>query len=161
MTLEELEKRVQVLEDIEAIKKLKMRYSRANDHKNHVNHPEEYNEIFTEDGVWDGKQFGLYKGRKEIIAALTRLAPRFVFSLHYFTNPDITVEGDKAYGRWCVWMPATMTVGNTKRGVLLAGYEDDEYVKINGRWWQTRMTLDVGFLTDIEEGWHSKTIIEV
>ena len=51
MTLEELEKRVQVLEDVYAIQNLKAKYCQlADDNYN----PEETIKLFTEDGLWDG-----------------------------------------------------------------------------------------------------------
>lgn len=160
MTLEELAKKVQVMEDIEAIKQLKYRYAKANDHRNHVQHLEYLNEVFVENGVWDGKEFGVFKGRKQIIAAITELAASFSFSHHFFTNPDITIDGDKAHAHWCVWAPHTMTCEGGDKGLLLSGYVDDDFVRIDGRWWQTRMELDVGFLADYDEGWHKNMIAD-
>lgn len=154
-SLEELEKRVQVLEDLEAIKKLKAFYAKACDDKYN---PELMMEVFTEDAVWDGgKEFGVYRGRKEICDFFRQVSGSIVFAVHYFMVPDITIEGDKAYGQWYLWQACTLE-GN--RAVWLAAYEDDKYEKIDGRWWQSEMKLTLLFETPYEKGWHKKRIID-
>ena len=55
MTLKELEKKVQALEDLEEIKKLKVRYAKYIDDNFKV---EKLGELFTEDAVWGGKRGG-------------------------------------------------------------------------------------------------------
>jgi nuclear transport factor 2 (NTF2) superfamily protein len=155
MTLEKLAKRVEVLEDIEAIKKLKARYAQACDNKYN---PEEMGMIFTEDAVWDGgEEFGVYRGRKEIKEFFKKVSSDLIFAVHYFMAPSITIEGNKAHGRWYLWQAATLK-GN--RAVWLAGLEDDQYEKINNCWLQKEMRLKLLFLTPYEEGWHKKKIID-
>ena len=151
MTLEELEKRVQVLEDIEAIKKLKARYAQAADDNYN---PEKLSSMFTEDGVWDGgKELGVYKGRKEIYDFFKQTSDSIIFAVHYFMAPDITVEGDKAYCRWYMWLPATLK-GN--KAVWIAGLEDDKYEKIRGQWLMKEMKLTILFQAPYEHGWAKK-----
>ena len=53
MSLESLEKRIQVLEDIEEIKKLKHRYCALCDADYDA---DALAELFTEDAVWDGQE---------------------------------------------------------------------------------------------------------
>ena len=121
MTLEELEKRVQVLEDIEAIKKLKALYAKACDN---MYDPDMMMEVFAEDAVWDGgEDLGVYRGRKEIYDFFKGASDMLTFALHYFIAPDITVEGNKAQARWYLWQAATMK-GN--KAVWLAAFEDDK-----------------------------------
>jgi hypothetical protein len=60
---QELEKRLQTLEDIETIKRLKARYCAMCDAG--------YDSdglagLFTEDAVWDGGSFGRFEGREAI-----------------------------------------------------------------------------------------------
>ena len=65
MTLEELQKRLQYLEDLEAIKTLKFRYAEA---VNEKPRPEEAAKLFTENGVFEGDEtLGRYQGRNEIM----------------------------------------------------------------------------------------------
>ena len=154
-SLEELEKRVQALEDLEAIKKFKAFYAKACDDKYN---PELMMEVFTEDAVWDGgKEFGVYRGRKEIYDFFKQVSESIVFAVHYFIAPNITVEGNKAHGRWYLWQACTF---KDNKAVWLAAFEDDKYEKIDGRWWQKEMKLTLLFETPYEEGWHKKRIID-
>lgn len=163
-TLEELEKRIQVLEDLEAIKKLKARYAQLCDDKYHAGVVKgkedlelianEIAKLFTEDAVWDGgKEFGICKGRKEIYEHFRQAGLKF--AVHYFVMPHITVEGNKARGRWYLWQAATM---RDDTPVWQAAFEDDEYVKINGRWLQNYMKLTILFLTPYDQGWVKRRI---
>src|SRR5207248_104379 len=63
MTSEELERRVTVLEDIEAIKKLKARYCSVCD-DNH--NPDMITTLFAEDGIWEGADQGAHRGHAAI-----------------------------------------------------------------------------------------------
>ena len=155
MTIEDLAKRVQILEDIEAIKRLKARYAQACDSNYN---PDEMVKIFTEDAVWDGgADFGVHRGRKEIKEFFKKVSGDLVFAIHYFMSPSITIEGNKANGRWYLWQAATLK-GN--KAVWLAGFEDDKYEKINNAWFQSEMKLTLLFMTPYEQGWHKKRILE-
>jgi len=80
--LKALEKRVQVLEDIEAIKNLKARYAAVCDDKYN---PPKGVKLFTQDAVWDGgKDFGVHKGRAAIKKFFEGVAQNIVFAVHYF-----------------------------------------------------------------------------
>ena len=86
MNLEELERRIQVLEDSEAIKKLKARYCAYCDNNYDA---DGIASLFTEDAVWDGGDFGKYEGR-EAIRTFFRGAPKlFPFAIHQVMNPII------------------------------------------------------------------------
>jgi hypothetical protein len=63
MSLEDLERRIRVLEDIETIKKLKARYCALCDE--HFD-ADGLAVLFTEDAVWDRGALGCYRGRKAI-----------------------------------------------------------------------------------------------
>ncbi len=150
--IEELAGRIQRLEDIEAIKQLKARYARACDDNYNAG---ELASLFTEDAVWDGRPlFGVYRGRQAIYEHFKKAS--LIFAVHYFTSPDITVAGDKAQARWCLWQAAT-TRDNTP--VWLSAFEDDDYVRVDGHWLQSRMKLTVNFFTPYDEGWVRKKII--
>ena len=91
MTLEELEKRVQALEDLEEIKKLKVRYAKYIDDNFNV---EKLAELFTEDAVWGGEAWGMIQGREAIVKYFAGMPKHMVFSCHRIVAPDITVEGN-------------------------------------------------------------------
>ena len=103
-TIEELEKRITYLEDLEAIRQLKFKYARACDEHN----AQLWKEIFTEDALWDGGE--KYGGVHKVSDLIKRIAAGqgpYPPVLHYFTNPVITVEGNKAYGRFLMWRTST------------------------------------------------------
>lgn len=60
MTLEELERRVQGLEDSEEIKKLKVRFAKYCDNNYDT---DKLGELFTEDAVWHGESSEEFRGR--------------------------------------------------------------------------------------------------
>lgn len=161
-TLEELEKRIQALEDLEAIKKLKARYAQLADEKYSDGMPKgekdlkkiagEMVQLFTEDAVWDGGRFGgKLKGRNQIMERFK--GANFRFAVHYFVMPHITIEGSKAKGRWYMWEAATMNDGTR---AWIAGFEDDEYAKIDGQWFMSYMNFTMLFLAPIDQGWFKK-----
>ncbi|MEE9609276.1 MAG: nuclear transport factor 2 family protein [Myxococcota bacterium] len=167
-THEQLEERVRVLEsrlraveDIEAIKVLKARYGELVDARYDLKGPKGRSELealakqiadlFTADAVWDGgRALGVCKGRDEICERF--LKPTLRFSWHYFVKPRIEVEGDSARGRWDILSPCTTRDG---RPHWMAGVEDDEYAKVDGRWLHSRMKLSVVFLAPHDVGWAS------
>ena len=52
-----------------------------------------------------------------------------------------------------MWLPATKGDGGA---IWAAGYEDDVYEKVNGRWLISKIKLTRCFRTPYEEGWHKK-----
>lgn len=152
-----LEKRIQALEDIQAIKHLKARYAAACDD---FYNPEEMEEIFAEDAVWDGgEDFGRYEGRAAIKQFFADVSKDIEFAVHYFVQPIIELadDGNTAEAKWYLWQACTMK-GN--KATWLSGLEFDKYRKENGRWWKTEMRLELFFLTPYEEGWHKVKILK-
>ena len=105
--------------------------------------------LFTEDGVWDGGPgLGVATGRAAIAERLGR--PTLTFARHLFVKPQITVEGDRAWGRWDLLSPCRRTDG---RSYLMCGYEDDEYARIDGLWLHRTMRLTTVFVSPVTDGW--------
>ena len=151
MNLEDLERRLRVLEDIETIKKLKARYCAYCDNNYDA---DGIAALFTEDAVWDGGNFGRYEGR-EAIRTFFRGAPRiFPFAIHQVMNPIIEVEGEQAKGQWYLFQPATLAEGN--QAVWLAARYEEEYVKVESEWKFKRLKVFPSFLTPYEQGWVKK-----
>jgi hypothetical protein len=163
---EELEKlvaaldvRLQRVEDIAEIQRLKAEYGRLTDARYDrdgvVARPQlerlagEITDLFSDDAVWDGgKGLGVSSGRDQIYQRFCE--PTLRFSLHYFVKPEITVEGDRARGRWDILAPCTT---RDYRPLWMAGYEDDEYVRVEGRWLHSAMRLTVVFMAPHDKGW--------
>src|SRR5437762_12478842 len=105
MNLEDLERRLRVLEDIEAIKKLKRRDGAYCDNNYDA---DGIAALFTEEAVWDGGKFGRYEGR-EAIRTFSRRAPRmFPYAIRQVMNPTTDVDGAPANGQANLFQPASL-----------------------------------------------------
>ncbi len=154
MSMEDLAKRVQILEDIEAIKQLKFVYGEICDDKYN---PDRMDKLFTEDALWDGgEKFGVHKGKAAIKKFFTEVSKGLAFAVHYFLQPIIKVDGDRATGSWYLWQAATLGDG---KAIWLAGREDEVYQKVNGQWLFKEIKLKIFFATPFEEGWHKNPMV--
>ena len=84
MSLEDLERRLKVLEDIEEIKVLKRRYCAYCDDNYDV---DGIVSLFTEDAIWDGGIRGKNEGREEIRSFFQKAPQRLPFAIHMVLNP--------------------------------------------------------------------------
>ncbi len=154
MSLEELEKRIRVLEDIEAIKRLKARYAQIIDGP----FPAEIERLITENAILDYGKLGLLKGKRAITDFFNKKYHEvYPLRVHYFSQPDIKLEGEKAYGRW--YMFVSLSTGDGK-GLWSSGYQDDKYERENGEWLIAELKLTSYFRTTYEEGWHKRRFID-
>ncbi|HKN14285.1 MAG TPA: nuclear transport factor 2 family protein [Candidatus Binatus sp.] len=102
MNLSDLEKRIAVLEDIEAIKKLKARYCAICDEDHN---PAKITALFAPDGIWEGAGVGRHQGHDAIRKLFQGFQERISFSQHNVMNPIIDVDGDRATGIWVLHRP--------------------------------------------------------
>ena len=149
--VKELAEQIQVLQDIEAIKQLKYRYSEGCDVAVNEGKTEAFLEVFTPDILWDGGDFGKFKGVEEVRGFVAGMQAQLKFTYHFFTNPEVKVDGDHATARWHLLAIYTETEG---RDTMLAGIEDDEYEKVDGRWLISKLKLTTAFYAPFKEGWH-------
>jgi len=155
MNLEDLARRIQVLEDIDAIKKLKARYTGFCDNGYD---PEGIASLFTEDAVWDGGLFGRCEGREAIRKFFRDASKLLPFALHYVMNPIIEVNGTTATGSWYLFQTCTFAEGN--QAVWGAARYQEEYVKQNGDWKFKNLKVTSAFWTPFDEGWAKKQFIQ-
>ena len=148
MNLEDIAQRVQTLEDIEAIKKLKARYCAGADERDE----DKFVGCFTEDAVWDGGNFGHYEGKAAIREFFGTIPQVLSFAIHYVMNPRIEVNGDKATGYWYLLEPCTMLEGGEQAVWGIAKYEE-EYVRVDGEWKIRNLILAPECWTPFEQGW--------
>jgi ketosteroid isomerase-like protein len=146
--LEELENKVRALEDIEAIRNMKMRYAAFCDDSYN---PDGIADLFVEDAVWEASGLGKFEGREAIRKFFQEASKIFTFALHYTLNPKIEVNGDTGKGQWYVFMPCTLGDGN--RAAWLAGIDHEEYVRVNGEWKFKSKVATMVFTTPFDEGW--------
>jgi hypothetical protein len=127
VTLEEIQKRLKTLEDIEAIKNLHREYVFMM-----INHRwADMAELFAENATAAIAEHEPRTGKKEIARFLTEVISKQVgWELgHFVTQPVISVEGDKAKGHWLLFLlfpePAVKW--------MQARY-DCEYIREGGKW---------------------------
>jgi uncharacterized protein (TIGR02246 family) len=155
MDATELERRVRVLEDVEAIKRLKHRYADACDRGYDA---DALAELFAEDAVWDGGLFGRHEGREAIREFFQGVSSDIVFALHYMMNPIIDVTGDRATGTWYLFQTCTFAQGNTP--IWGAARYDEEYVREPDGWKFRRLRLVSSFWTPFGEGWVKRPFVQ-
>ncbi len=148
MTIEELERRITIVEDIEAIKQLKARYCAVCD-DNHD--PDRITQLFTDDAVWESEGIGVHQGHAAIRALFQSFQERISFSQHNVMNPIIEVAGDRAKGTWYFLGPFTFRKGN--RAMWLAARYEEQYVKINGEWKIKHLQAIGRMSAPYETGW--------
>ena len=135
--LEALEKEVQQLKDVQAIKELKSKYFRALDTKN-------WDELETtmtpniSTAYSNGKL--VFHGPKEITNYFKESMPDTEITLHQGHNPVIWFESDTvAYGKWYLQDNLIFAEGNPYCGTQIQGSAiyTDKYVKVDGQWLRT------------------------
>ena len=127
MSLEELEKRVQAIEDLEDIKKLHQKYI---DLMDNLRYPEVL-DLFTEDASVEIRNFGVLKGKEGLTDVyINKLGRRTARSEgHFVIEPDITIDGDTASGTWLVYMLFSLPDVQ-----WVQGRNEAEYIKVGGKW---------------------------
>jgi hypothetical protein len=106
--------------------------------------------LFTDDGVWDGgPALGISRGRAAIAARMRE--PTLQFSWHFFVKPQIEVlTQGRARARWDILSPCTTRAGEPS---WMAGFEDDEYARVDGVWLHAHMKLTAVFMAPHATGW--------
>jgi hypothetical protein len=133
-SLEELEKRIKAIEDLEEIKKLHQKYMMLMDALRY----EEVLDLFTEDAEVEVRNSGVKKGRQQLstiylgILAKGRGAVRY--EGHMVIMPDLVVTGDTARGTWAVYMLFSKPTIQ-----WVQGQNQCEYRKVNGVWMISRL----------------------
>lgn len=127
MGLEELEKRVTAIEDMEKIKQMHREYMSCLDNLQF----EKALDFFTEDAEVEVRHSGVQKGKKAFsqiyLGTLARRTERH--DGHLVGQPVITVDGDTAKAHWIVYMFFSVPTIE-----WVQGRHDCEYIKVNGQW---------------------------
>lgn len=158
-----LEERVQRLEDIEQIKKLKARYCYYCDAPYDA---DSIAELFVEDGVWDGGEtFGKYVGKENIRKFFKQVRNNIIFGIHSVLTPDIEVKESQARGTWYLWSAGTyaeaIVAREKRKNVPYWAFikYDDDYLKVDGKWKFKSLKVNVCFMTPYELGWEKQRYI--
>jgi hypothetical protein len=155
MTMEELEARIKVLEDIEEIRKLKATYcylcdAGLGDERNR----DELISHFIENARVD---FGMgpeatFEGKEGLKTFFGQVVPGSVsFCMHMVHDPIIEVHGDTATGRWYYEAPTTDASSN--RAQWMAGTYFEEYAREDGEWKFASIQTRWNYISPYDEGW--------
>lgn len=126
-----IERRVQALEDLEAIRALKARYLSACDRKD----PAAMRACFADGRVAiDYGAVGTFDSADALVKLYAEVAcHEHMVELHHGANPQIEVlDETRARGTWSLHYFLINT--QTKTLTQLAGYYEDEYRKAGGAW---------------------------
>lgn len=139
MTAMDLASRVQRLEAIEAIRRLKARYFNACDRQD----PQTASRCFADGDVFiDMGHIGVFK-RREDFAALYQAAGchEYILDAHHGANAEIDIAGpDQACGTWALGYRNINTKDRTV--TFLSVLYHDEYARIAGEWLITRSRVE-------------------
>lgn len=146
--MSDLERRIERLEDIEAIRRLKWKYGlAADDRKDCRVNVDRTVELFAENGVWDNNRYGRVAGREAIRKFLSTAPARIEWSLHFLQDTCIDVAPDRrtARGRWYLLETARMANPKTNKveTVWINGVYDDEFVRQGDAWLFSLVKLDI------------------
>jgi hypothetical protein len=152
--IDRLERRLARLEAVEAVQAVKTRYAHLCDT---LEDPDAIAALFTEDAVWDGGQFGSYRGRDEIRDFFAGIGAQFQWALHLIICPDIRIGADAttAQGTWYLFEPVTMPAldGPGQDAVIIFSRYVDEFRLVDGQWFISRLESHVASVSDLDKGW--------
>ena len=160
MNLEELEKQVNYLEDIQEIEHLQRMYGYYFDTQRWA----EIVDLFSDNtesveivdhGVFYDKK-GVETMYMDVIGARGR-EPRpswiqFVV-MQIGAVIDVAPDGKTATGRWQTWLFESKPYGAFPRAEYLHGYYENKYVKENGKWKFSLLHWNNTFCSPVEDGW--------
>ncbi len=143
--MSDLEKAVQRLTDLEAIRDLARRYA----HLVWQNKPLEAVDLFAEDGIVDmGKDGGIIEGRENLRVIYSQKVGDMM--LHPFVhNHLIELNGDQATGIAYLDLRCT----RDDQTLMGSGYYEDQYVREAGQWKFKCRKLNMCYLVSPGEEW--------
>jgi ketosteroid isomerase-like protein len=154
VSFEHMERRLQALEDAEAIRNLKSRYASLCDDNYDA---EGIAALFAEDAIWDSPGLGRFVGRDAIRGFFRGAAGIFSFAIHYSLNGQIYVDGDAARAQWYLFMPCTVADGN--RAMWRASIDHERYRRVGGIWLFAEKRSQPLMYVPFAEGWERRRFV--
>ena len=150
MSIEEIEARITVLEDIEEIKNLMSTYEYLID----THQSDDLVALFADNAKAEWNILGSYEGKEAIANVLKNIVSgTLIWSAHMLLNPLVTVQGDKAKGTFYLFGPSTIPGPEGESAIWVQGRYDNEFVKEGGKWKFSLIRFVFKFMTPYEEGW--------
>jgi ketosteroid isomerase-like protein len=169
-TLEELARRVEVLEAEADIRRLQARYMFLCDTPNpefgvtdDATRIDLIMDLYTDDAVWEGVgeyydgQFGRAEGAPAVRAHFEafwgqKQEPALLLNAHYLTSEQIHVTGDEAIGQWIHMQPWLFSDGTS---LLRSSRLNNAFRRVDGRWKVSRTRTENVFVAPLSAGWAS------
>ena len=146
-----LAERIDRLESIEAIKRLKARYCT---HCDDDYAPDAIASLFAEDAVWQASEgFGEHRGREAIRSFFAGVSGRITFAAHLVLNPVVEVDGDRGTGAWRLIMPCTVVEDGAPEARWMVGEYDDRFVRQDGVWLFQSLNVTINIFAPHRTGW--------
>jgi hypothetical protein len=152
--------RIDALESQDVVRKLKAAYMQGLDDRLRG----AVADLFWEDAVWEGLPERIPEGtdpalagpgssnvgRAAIAQSFVDAAAKMSFTSHWLTNEDITVDGDRAVGKWKLLQACTY---GQETAFWQAGVYTDDFERRDGVWKISHLRLAMDFRTPYEQGW--------
>ncbi len=156
--IEELQGRVQRLEDEGAIRRLMSDMLRKADERDHPRWAERLVEYYTDDGMWaSGSGFadvGMAERGKPALLEKFTAGTRICESSHLLGSESLEVRGDEANGTWLCFEPATLKQqGDSRQAVWIMGRYICEFRREEGAWKVRTVRFEGIFCTPFDKGW--------
>lgn len=141
----ELEKKVVLLDDIEALRRLRMTY---HDYVNEGRWAEIAN-LFTEDATIDFGYVAIMEGREDIIEQFVDIPNHTDMLKQFIHNHVVDVDGDTAKG----FLYLEAKYADKGESLFVAGKITDNYIRVDNRWLIRDTLTHLYFTTPLSKGW--------
>ena len=149
----DIEARIQRLEDLEAIRRLKAQYCKYAD-ENSDDAGRSFSELFTEDAILDeGEELGIVKGKKALYNVHRHFWKGLKLNQHLVFSPVIDVVGDRATGKWRLLQLVHSVSGGNEEAFWACGNYDEVYRRTSDGWKFAHVKAGVYFCCPYEDGW--------
>lgn len=143
-----LEKRIQDIENREAIKELFANYCWNIDSGSY----EEFLDLFTDDVTCDFGDIGSFNNKEEWKEFVYHVLPVALPGMrHLIHNEIIELNGERARGRAYF----EFTGVNNEKSFVGGGYYEHEVVKVGGQWKFKKVKAVIQYMAPLAEGWAS------
>ncbi len=148
-----IEQRLDRLESLEAIRRLKHQYCAYCDDQYNA---DKLKNLFWDDAIWDaGPQFGQFIGPEAIASFFTNVSASIVWARHFVFNEliDLDEDCDSAQGKFQILEPCTFRTTKADQAAWLIGSYTESYRRREGLWKFQSLKADIAFISPYEKGW--------